>query len=68
MFYHNIDPVLVSVGPFHIRYYGLIFVFGILLTYFVFKHLAKKRQLALSSKDFDDALMYGVVGVLVGAF
>ncbi|MAG16405.1 prolipoprotein diacylglyceryl transferase [Candidatus Woesearchaeota archaeon] len=67
MFYHNIDPVLIGLGPFQIRYYGLIFVFGIFLTYLIFKHLAKKRQLPLSNKDFDDYILYGVVGVLVGA-
>ena len=67
MFYHDISPVLVSIGPIHIRYYGLIFVFGVLITYFVFKHLAKKRQLSLSSKDLDDYVLYGVLGVLIGA-
>jgi len=67
MFYHNIDPILVSIGPFHIRYYGLIFVLALFLTYVLFKHLAKKRQLPLSNKDFDDYLLYGVIGAVVGA-
>jgi phosphatidylglycerol---prolipoprotein diacylglyceryl transferase len=67
MFVHNINPVFVSFGPFHIRYYGLIFVFGIFLSYFIFKYLAKKRKLPLSNKDFDDFLLYGVVGTVVGA-
>lgn len=67
MFIHNIDPVLVSLGPLHIRYYGIIFVLGIFLTFYVMKYLARKRDIPLTSKDFDDLLLYGVIGVLVGA-
>ncbi|MBI2664162.1 prolipoprotein diacylglyceryl transferase [Candidatus Woesearchaeota archaeon] len=67
MFYHDLEPVLVNIGPLHVRYYGLIFVFGILAAYFVFKRLAKKRGLPLTKRDFDDYFLYGVVGVLVGA-
>lgn len=67
MFYHNIDPVLVSLGPLHIRYYGLIFVFGLFISYLIFKRLAKQRKLPLSNKDFDDYMMYGVIGTVAGA-
>lgn len=67
MFYSDINPVLVSLGPFAIRWYGVIFVFGIFLTYFVFRYLARQRGLPLSGRDFDDLLVFGVVGVVVGA-
>lgn len=67
MFYHSINPVLAELGPFQISYYGLIFVFGILLTYFFLKHAAKRRGLPLSGRDFDDALIYGIIGVIAGA-
>ncbi|MBS3133256.1 prolipoprotein diacylglyceryl transferase [Candidatus Woesearchaeota archaeon] len=67
MFINDIDPVLVSIGPFSIRYYGLIFVFGILFSYFIFKYLAKRRKLPLSGKDIDDAIVYGVIGAVLGA-
>ncbi|MBI2144094.1 prolipoprotein diacylglyceryl transferase [Candidatus Woesearchaeota archaeon] len=67
MFYHNISPVLVEFGPFSIRYYGLIFAFGILLSFFIMRYLAKKRQLPLNSRDFDELLITAVVAVVVGA-
>ena len=67
MFYHSINPILAEVGPFQIRYYGLIFVFGILLAFLFLRKLAKKRGLPLSGKDFDDALIYGIIGVVAGA-
>ncbi len=67
MFYHNIDPVFLNLGFIQIRWYGLIYVIGIFLSYFLFRYLAKKKKLKLSEKDFEDALMYGVIGLVIGA-
>ncbi len=67
MFYHNIDPVLVTIGPLRIHYYGVIFVLGILITYFLFRRLARERGLPLSARDFDDYIMYCAIGVVAGA-
>ena len=67
MFYYDIDPVLVQVGPFAIRYYGIIFALGILFSFLAIRYLAKKRQLPLSSQDFDELLVASTVAVLVGA-
>ncbi len=67
MFVHDISPVLLSIGPLHVRWYGLIFAIGIFLSFFTMKYLAKKKQLPLSGRDFDDLLIYGVIGVILGA-
>lgn len=67
MFYHNISPVLVEIGPFSIRYYGLIFALGLLVSFLIIRHLARKQQLPLSSRDFDELLIIGTVAVVVGA-
>ena len=66
MFYYNINPVLAQFGPFTIRYYGLIFAMGLLFSFLAIRHLARKRKLPLSSKDFDELLLVGTVAVLVG--
>ncbi len=67
MFYHNISPVLVEIGPLSIRYYGLIFALGLLVSFLIIRHLARKRQLPLGSRDFDELLILGTVAVVVGA-
>jgi len=67
MFYHNINPVLLSIGPFEIRYYGLFFVLGFVIAYFMLNYLAKQRDLGLSKEDISDFLLYLIVGVVVGA-
>src|SRR3989344_9158447 len=67
MFYHNINPVLLKIGPFEIRYYGIIFVLGFVIAYFMLIHLAKKRELRLTKDDISDFLLYEIIGVVLGA-
>ena len=67
MFYYNINPVLAQFGPFTIRYYGVIFAMGLLFSFLAIRHLAKKRQLRLTSRDFDELLLISTVAVVVGA-
>ena len=67
MFIHNLNPVLLSVGPFEIRYYGLFYVLGFVMAYFIINHLAKKRELSLSKDDVADYLLYIIIGVILGA-
>ena len=67
MFVHNIDPVLISLGPFEIRYYGLFFVFGFVIGYFMLNYLAKRKHLDISKDDIADFLLYMIVGTILGA-
>ncbi len=67
MFYHNINPVLLKLGPFEIHYYGLFFVLGFIIAYFMLIYLAKKRQLTLTKEDISDFLLYGILGTIIGA-
>jgi len=67
MFIHNIDPILLSIGPFQIRYYGLFFVLAILVGYFLLVYLAKRKELEITSDDIADLLLYIIVGTILGA-
>lgn len=67
MFYHNIDPVLLTVFGFEIRYYGIIYVLGFVIAYFIIYHLSKERKLGLSKDDISDLILYLLIGVVVGA-
>ncbi|MBS3101938.1 prolipoprotein diacylglyceryl transferase [Candidatus Woesearchaeota archaeon] len=67
MFYHNINPVLLRLGPFEIRYYGLFFVLGFIIAYFMLAYLANKRRLSLTKDDISDFLLYEIIGVILGA-
>tara|TARA_Y100000294_G_scaffold169362_1_gene180429 strand:+ start:87 stop:857 length:771 start_codon:yes stop_codon:yes gene_type:complete len=67
MFIHNIDPVLLRLGPFEIRYYGLFFVLGFVIAYFMLNYLAKRKKLELDKDDVADFLLYIIVGTVLGA-
>jgi len=67
MFVHNIDPVLVSIGPFEIRYYGLFFVLGFVIAYFMLNYLVKNKKIGLTKDDIADFLLYIIIGTVLGA-
>lgn len=64
-FTHNLDPVLFHLGDFQIRYYGLAWVFGFLLVYYILnKH---KEKLNISKETLENYLLYLILGVIIGA-
>lgn len=68
MFYHNINPVLVSIGPFDIRYYGLVYAVGFLIAYLLLRWVAKKGWIDNLNPDRADILtIYLVLGAIIGA-
>jgi phosphatidylglycerol:prolipoprotein diacylglycerol transferase len=67
-FYHDISPVLVNIGPFGIRYYGLVYAIGFLVVYFLFRWLAKKGEIKNFTLEKADYLtLYLIIGSIVGA-
>jgi len=67
MFYHNINPILLKLGPIEIRYYGLIYALGFVITYFFLIKLSKERQIDLKKEDLIDLIFYLIIGVVAGA-
>ena len=65
MFVHNIDSVLLQIGPLQIRYYGLVLVFGFLATYYT---LSKSMHaLGLTKDNVSDLVLYLIAGAILGA-
>ncbi|MDP7141209.1 MAG: prolipoprotein diacylglyceryl transferase [Candidatus Woesearchaeota archaeon] len=67
MFYHNINPILFSLGPFQIRYYGIIYVLGFVIAYFLINYIIKKKGLDITKDDVTDLLFYLLIGVILGS-
>ena len=67
MFIHNINPTLLSLGPLEIRFYGLVFAIGFLVSYFVLNNYRKKGDLNISKADLDNYIIYLILGVVLGA-
>jgi len=65
MFVHNINPVLFNLGFFEIRFYGIVYVLGFLLCYYI---LYKKRyDLKLTKRQVDNLSILFLLGLLLGA-
>lgn len=65
IFYHEISPILVSLGPLSIRWYGLMFATGILLTYLYIFWIFKREKFEI--QHLDSIAIYLFVGMLIGA-
>ncbi|MDK2848489.1 MAG: phosphatidylglycerol---prolipoprotein diacylglyceryl transferase [Desulfuromonadales bacterium] len=64
--YPHIDPVIFRIGPLSVRWYGLMYLLGFLVAYFLIRYLARLRRLEITSDQVADLLFYCVIGVIVG--
>jgi len=65
MFVHDINPVLFNLGFFEVRFYGIVYVLGFLLCYYI---LYKKRyELKLTKRQVDNLSIFFLLGLLIGA-
>ncbi len=65
MFVHNINPVLLSLGPLEIRYYGLVYLLGALIIFYVLRKYSS--ELSLTKDDIYDLTLYLMLGVVIGS-
>lgn len=62
----SIDPVLVQIGPFAIRWYALAYLAGFLLGWRYCLHLARRDPGPPTAVDVDDFLTWAVIAVVLG--
>jgi phosphatidylglycerol---prolipoprotein diacylglyceryl transferase len=62
MFINNINPVLFSLGPFGVRFYGLVYSLGFLATYFFLRYHSKKGSLKLNEDQLDSYFIWLIIG------
>lgn len=61
-----IDPVLVEIGPFAIRWYALAYVVGLLLGWRYCVWLAGRPPHLVGRAEIDDFLVWATLGVVLG--
>jgi phosphatidylglycerol:prolipoprotein diacylglycerol transferase len=62
----NIDPVLVQIGPFAIRWYALAYIAGIVVGWRWCLHLLDKPPKVMTRQEFDDFLLWATLGIVLG--
>ena len=61
----NADPEIINVWGISIRYYGLLFVSGLILCIFILGWIYKREN--IPSEHLEKLSIYGMIGILIGA-
>ena len=64
--YPDIDPVIFSLGPVAVRWYGLMYLIGFLLAWLLGAYRARRPGSGWENTEVADLIFYLVVGVIVG--
>jgi phosphatidylglycerol:prolipoprotein diacylglycerol transferase len=64
---HNIDPVLVHLGPLQIRWYGLMYLVGYFVGYLILMRRHKNGFNILDSEGNQALITYIMIGMIIGA-
>jgi phosphatidylglycerol:prolipoprotein diacylglycerol transferase len=62
----NIDPVAFSVGPLAVRWYGLMYLAGFVIGWWLGMWRIKQGRAPVTRTQFDDLLFLIVLGVILG--
>jgi phosphatidylglycerol:prolipoprotein diacylglycerol transferase len=65
--YPHIPPELVQIGPFAIRWYGLMYLVGFLVGQRIIRARIARGLVAMSERDLDSLIGYMMAGMLIGA-
>jgi phosphatidylglycerol:prolipoprotein diacylglycerol transferase len=64
--YPDIPPVIFRIGPFQVRWYGMMYLLGFAVGYALLKYLAARRQTPFRGALILDFLTYAALGIVVG--
>ncbi len=64
--YPEIDPIIFSIGPLKIRWYGLMYVIGFLFAWWLAKRRCTRSDSPINSAQVDDLIFYAMLGVIIG--
>ena len=67
----NLDPVLIRLGPFAIRWYALAYIVGILLGWLYARAIIRARHpwggpAPMTVADYDDFIVWVTLGIILG--
>ena len=64
--YPEIDPVLVQLGPFAIRWYALAYIAGLVIGWQIMRRVCEQPPTVLTPTRIDDFLLWAALGVILG--
>ena len=64
--YPSIDPVIFSVGPLAVRWYGVTYVIAFAICWWLGRKRAAQPGSTWKPTDIDDIIFYGALGAILG--
>ncbi len=64
--YPQFDPNMISIGPLHLRWYGMMYVFGVMSGWLLGRYRASKPWNNWTKSQMDDFITWAIVGVVAG--
>ena len=61
-----IDPIIISIGPVALRWYGMMYLVGFIAAMFIANKAADKSNGQWTREQVSDLLFYGFLGVILG--
>lgn len=65
--YQTLDPVIFTIGPLSLRWYGLAYVCGFIFSAFLLYRIFKRWNLRINSDGVLSIIICVILGVIVGA-
>jgi len=61
----NPDPEIINIFGFSLRYYGILFVTGLIVGYYILEGVFKKE--GIPAENLEKLSTYGMIGIIAGA-
>lgn len=67
LIYPHINPIMLSLGPIKLHWYGFMYLVGFVSAWFLLNYRAKKfPQIGFTREIIDDIIFYAACGVIIG--
>lgn len=64
--YPQIDPVIFSVGPLAVRWYGMMYLLGFLAAFWLGRRRSMRPDSPLATEQVEDLIFFGALGAVLG--
>jgi len=64
--YPNIDPIFIQLGPLKVHWYGIMYLVGFSIAWWLALQRSKPENSILNPAQISDLIFYGAIGVVLG--
>jgi phosphatidylglycerol:prolipoprotein diacylglycerol transferase len=63
----NIDPNIISIGQFQVRYYGMMYIVAFAIVYLLSLYRTKKEDFDYPKNMIENYFVWAILGLMIGA-